>query len=88
MMCSNVWIAWIVGIFTGDNDPDDQKLFVVEKRCFLNLCKGLLQHCNCNISPCWQVASFIQVRCIMLYVFRCYLLDVTYPHTYTLVLDA
>eukprot|EP00731_Ephydatia_muelleri_P008419 Em0004g757a len=50
------------GIFTGDSNPEDQKLFIVEKRCFYNLCEGLVKHCTCKSSPCWKVASFIQVR--------------------------
>ncbi|KAL5509808.1 hypothetical protein EMCRGX_G005238 [Ephydatia muelleri] len=57
------------GVFTGDQDPDDQKLFVVEKKCFNDLCQGLTQHCSCMCFPSWQVTTFIQVR--LIHAFTC-----------------
>lgn len=47
------------GIFTGDSNPDDQMLFVVEKKCLLNLCEGLVKQCTCKSSPRWKVESLV-----------------------------
>ncbi|KAL5510349.1 hypothetical protein EMCRGX_G005879 [Ephydatia muelleri] len=49
-----------VGIYTGDEDPTDQDLFVVEQKAFKGLCSGLVQQCGCLSNPSWTLASFIK----------------------------
>eukprot|EP00731_Ephydatia_muelleri_P030535 Em0022g49a len=51
------------GIYTGDEDPSDQDLFVVERNAFKRLCSGLVQHCGCLTSPSWTLASFKKKTC-------------------------
>ncbi|KAL5459893.1 hypothetical protein EMCRGX_G033281 [Ephydatia muelleri] len=51
------------GIYTGDEDPSDQDLFVVERNAFKRLCSGIVQHCGCLTSPSWTLASFKKKTC-------------------------
>ena len=38
------------GIYTGDEDPSNQDLFVVKQNAFKRLCSGLVQHWGCLLS--------------------------------------
>ncbi len=50
-------------MYTGDDSPDDQSLFITEKRCFNDLMTGLASSCSeCLIRSCWQLDSVIQVH--------------------------
>ena len=65
-------LPFLVGIYTEDEDKDDQRLCVVEHKVIRCLCQGLvLQHC-CRPRPTWQLESFMKVHYInpsMLVVF-------------------
>lgn len=49
-------------MYAGDDDPDDQSLFMIEKIAFQNLCEGLLQPCGCtSMRGSWKLSSFVKV---------------------------
>ncbi len=49
-------------MYTGDITPDDQSMFITEKRCFNDLMTGLASSCSeCSIRSCWRLDSVIQV---------------------------
>ncbi len=60
--------AILSGMYTGDNSPDDQTLFITEKRCFDDLMTGLASSCSeCLVRSCWRLDSVIQVVCFSLF---------------------
>eukprot|EP00731_Ephydatia_muelleri_P003407 Em0001g3407a len=50
------------GIYTGDEDKDDQRLCVVEHKAIRCLCQGLVQQHCCRPRPTWQLESFMKCR--------------------------
>ena len=51
-----------IGIYTGDEDKDDQRLCVVEHKVIRYLCQGLVQQHCCRPRPTWQLESFMKVH--------------------------
>ena len=39
-----------VGMYNGDNTPEDQALLVTERCCFSNLLEGLYSPCPCEVT--------------------------------------
>ena len=59
-----------VGVFTGDRDPSDQEMFVVEQKAFKHLCDSLVSPCSCHFSAApWKLDKSVQV--FLLYCERC-----------------
>ena len=52
---------FLVGIYTGDEGKDDQRLCVVEHKAIRCLCQGLVQQHCCRSRPTWQLESFMKV---------------------------
>ena len=52
------------GLYTGDTTPEDQQLFVVERRAFTDLCTSLAHPCTCHSTAMWRLQSTIQVSLI------------------------
>ena len=51
-----------VGVFTGDSDPSDQEMFIVEKKAFKHLCDSLVRPCSCHFSVApWKLDKVVQV---------------------------
>ena len=51
----------LIGIYTGDSDPEDQALFITEKRCSNDLMTGLASNCSeCLAKSPWSMESIIQ----------------------------
>eukprot|EP00731_Ephydatia_muelleri_P034593 Em0067g9a len=38
-------------VYTGDEEPGDHDLLVVEQKAFMSLCSGLVQQCGCPSNP-------------------------------------
>ena len=49
--------ARLIGMYTGDKDPDDQNLCVVEHKAIWSLCHGLVQQRCCRPRPSWRLES-------------------------------
>ena len=58
-----------VGVYTGDTTPDDQKLFVVERRAFVDLCAALVRPCSCWNTALWHLQSITQVCLLCQFLF-------------------
>ena len=60
--CTPILCGVHVGIYTGDSSPDQQQLFVCERRTFIDLCEGLARSCSCGMGrgP-WTLESITQV---------------------------
>ena len=56
------------GVFTGDSNPNDQKMFIVEQKAFQCLCENLVRPCSCHwgVAP-WRLDKFVQVSMHMIY---------------------
>ena len=49
-------------MFTGDSDPTDQEMFIVEQKAFKHLCDSLVRPCSCHFSAApWKLDKFVQV---------------------------
>ncbi|KAL5517829.1 hypothetical protein EMCRGX_G003453 [Ephydatia muelleri] len=59
------------GIYTGDEDKDDQRLCVVEHKAIRCLCQGLVQQHCCRPRPTWQLESFMKKGGIVRIPFVC-----------------
>ncbi|XP_064383612.1 uncharacterized protein LOC135332186 isoform X1 [Halichondria panicea] len=57
------------GMYTGDNSPDDQTLFITEKRCFDDLMTGLAS--SCSVRSCWRLDSVIQKGHVIRVLYSC-----------------
>eukprot|EP00731_Ephydatia_muelleri_P003523 Em0001g3523a len=53
-------LPFLVGIYTGDEDNNDQRLCVVEHKAIRCLCQGLVQQHCCRPRPTWQLESFMK----------------------------
>lgn len=62
-------INYFVGVYVGDNSPEDQSLFVTERCCFSDLLDGLSSLCPCGmtIMP-WALESVIQVGMVDIHI--------------------
>lgn len=58
----------VLGVYTGDRQPQDQALFVVERHCFTDLLSGLESPCVCGLTlhP-WGLVSLTQASIELLY---------------------
>ena len=55
-------LPFLEGIYTGDEDKDNQRLCVVEHKAIRCLCQGLVQQHCCRPRPTWQLESFMKVH--------------------------
>ena len=54
-----------VGVFTGDSDPSDQEMLIVEQMAFKHLCDSLVRPCSCHVSAVpLKLDKFVQVNMI------------------------
>ena len=54
------------GVYTGDVTPEDQQLFIVERRAFVELCSSLVHPCSCWNTAFWRLQSVMQVCTIII----------------------
>ena len=60
-------ITMDVGVYTGDSDPSDQEMFIVEQMAFKHLCDSLVRPCSCHVSTApWKLDKFVQVYMIFI----------------------
>ena len=49
-------------MFGGNNSPEDEAMFLVEKHCFVDLQEGLMSSCVCGMTQkLWILKSIVQV---------------------------
>lgn len=62
-------LIYVLGVYVGDNEQDDQELFVTEKCCFSDLLKGLSTPCSCGLTmKPWVLDSVVQVANLFGYI--------------------
>lgn len=47
--CVNERLLETAVVYTGDDEPDDETLFVVEKKAFRSLCRCLVNHADAHL---------------------------------------